>query len=273
MDFRAFALDAGHDGHGTSAVGCRDDHGFAKPFWTFVVWDRPRGRVCLDEKIVFSHFFMKFFLDTANLDDIKKYIQWGVVDGVTTNPTLVAKEGVSLKKRTIEICEAVQGPTSAEVISTDFESILKEARELAAWHQHVVVKIPMIEQGLKAVSVLSKEGMKINVTLVFSPAQALLAAKAGATYVSPFVGRIDDIGMDGMETIAEIRQIFDNYDLKTQILFASVRHPRHVVEAAKLGCDVATMPVEVLEKLIHHPLTDVGLKKFLEDWEKVSDKQ
>lgn len=216
---------------------------------------------------------MKLFLDTANIVDIKKYVEWGVVNGVTTNPTLIAKEGVSLKKRTLEICKVVKGDVSAEVISTKYEGILKEAREIAKWHKNVVVKIPMIPEGLRAISTLSKEGIRINVTLIFSSAQALLAAKAGAYIVSPFVGRLDDIGQEGVELIAEIRQIFDNYAIGTQILFASVRHPRHVIDAARIGADIATMPVDVMEKLIHHPLTDSGLKKFLEDWEKVKNKQ
>lgn len=216
---------------------------------------------------------MQLFLDTANLADIKKYAELGIVNGVTTNPTLVAKEGVSLKERTIEICKVVKGDISAEVISTDYQGILKEARAIAKWHKQVVVKIPMIPEGLKAINTLSKEGIRINTTLIFSAAQALLAAKAGAYIVSPFVGRLDDIGQEGIEVIAEIRQIFDNYGIKTKILFASVRHPRHVVDAAKIGADIATMPAEVMEKLLHHPLTDIGLKKFLDDWKAVAGKQ
>jgi transaldolase len=215
---------------------------------------------------------MKFFLDTANLDDIKKYYEWGVVDGVTTNPSLIAKEGVSLKKRTIDICNIVDGPVSAEVVATSVSGMLKEAHEYITWHENVVIKIPLIPDGLKAVKVLSGEGIKTNVTLCFSASQALLAAKAGATYVSPFVGRLDDISQDGMELISEIRQIFDNYNINTEILFASTRHPRHVVDAAKLGADVCTMPPAVLEKLVKHPLTDIGLEKFLEDWKGLKKK-
>lgn len=216
---------------------------------------------------------MKIFLDTANLEDIKKYTEMGIVDGVTTNPSLIAKEGANLKDTTIQICEMVQGDTSAEVVSTDYEGICKEARDIAKWHKHVVVKIPFIPEGVKAIKTLSAEGIRINCTLIFSANQALLAAKAGAYIVSPFAGRIDDMGQDSMETMAEIRRIFDNYNIDTQILFASTRHPRHVVDAATLGCDICTMPAAVLEKMFHHPLTDVGLQKFLEDWEKVKDKQ
>jgi transaldolase len=216
---------------------------------------------------------MKIFLDTANFEDIKKFVEWGVVDGVTTNPSLIAKEGANLKETTIKICKLVQGDVSAEVISTDYEGILKEGRAIAKWNKHVVVKIPMTVDGLKAVRTLGKEKIRVNVTLIFSASQALLAAKAGAYIVSPFVGRLDDIGQDGVELIQEIRQIFDNYAIPTQILFASVRHPRHVIDAAKIGADIATMPADVLEKLIKHPLTDIGLEKFLADWEKVKGKQ
>ena len=216
---------------------------------------------------------MKLFLDTANLKDIQKYVEWGVVDGVTTNPSLIAKEGANLKDYTIKICKMVDGDISAEVISTDYQGILKEARAIAKWHRNVVVKIPMIPEGLKAIKTLSGEGIRINCTLIFSASQALLAAKAGAYIVSPFVGRLDDISQDGIEVIAEIRQIFDNYQIGAQILFASVRHPRHVIDAAKIGADICTMPAEVMEKLIHHPLTDIGLEKFLNDWKKVKGKQ
>lgn len=216
---------------------------------------------------------MKLFLDTANLDDIKKYSSWGVVDGVTTNPSLIAKEGANLKDYTVKICDIVQGDTSAEVISTEYEGIVKEARDISKWHKHVVVKIPMIPEGLKAVKTLSEEGVRINVTLIFSAAQALLAAKAGAYIVSPFVGRLDDIGHDGMEIASEIRDIFDNYNIQTQLLVASIRHPRHVVDAARLGADIATIPAAIFEKLVHHPLTDKGLEKFLADWETVKEKQ
>jgi len=215
---------------------------------------------------------MKFFIDSANLSEIKEAKAQGLIDGVTTNPSLVAKEGREFKKLIHEICEVVDGPVSAEVVSTEEEGMIKEARELVKIHKHVVVKIPMIPEGLKAVRRLSQEGVKINVTLIFSSTQALLAAKAGATYVSPFVGRLDDIGEIGMNLIEQIVTIFHNYDFKTQVLVASVRNPVHVVEAALMGADVATMPFAVLQQLTKHPLTDVGLKKFLADWEKMQQK-
>ena len=216
---------------------------------------------------------MQFFLDTANIEDIKKYAAWGVVDGITTNPSLIAKEGVSLEKRIKEILEVVNGPISTEVIATDYEGMMEEAKKYATWHKNIYVKVPMTENGLRACKSLSAEGINVNVTLIFSAGQALLAAKAGATVVSPFIGRLDDICQDGMELIAEIAQIFDNYELKTKILVASIRHPRHVIDAARLGAEIATVPPEVFDKLIKHPLTDSGLKKFLEDWEKVKDLQ
>ncbi|MGE3278889.1 MAG: fructose-6-phosphate aldolase [Candidatus Altimarinota bacterium] len=216
---------------------------------------------------------MKLFLDTANLDDIKKYAELGIVDGVTTNPSLIAKVGANLKEYTIKICKMVKGDVSAEVVSTDAEGMIKEGRAIAKWHKNVVVKVPMTMEGIKAIKVLSSEGIRINCTLIFSANQALLAAKAGAYIVSPFAGRIDDIGQDSLDTMAEIRQIFDNFGIETQILFASTRHPRHVIEAAKLGCDICTMPADVMEKMFKHPLTDIGLEKFLQDWEKVRKKQ
>ncbi len=215
---------------------------------------------------------MKFFIDSANLSEIKEAKAQGLIDGVTTNPSLVAKEGREFKKLIHEICEVVNGPVSAEVVSTEEEGMIKEARELVKIHKHVVVKIPMIPEGLKAVRRLSQEGVKINVTLIFSSTQALLAAKAGATYVSPFVGRLDDISEIGMNLIEQIVTIFNNYDFKTQVLVASVRNPVHVVEAALIGADVATMPFAVLQQLAKHPLTDIGLKKFLADWEKIQQK-
>jgi transaldolase len=215
---------------------------------------------------------MKFFIDSANLSEIKEAKAQGLIDGVTTNPSLVAKEGREFKKLIHEICEVVDGPVSAEVVSTEEEGMIKEARELVKIHKHVVVKIPMIPDGLKAVRRLSQEGVKINVTLIFSPTQALLAAKAGATYVSPFVGRLDDISEIGMNLIEQIVTIFHNYDFKTQVLVASVRNPVHVVEAALIGADVATMPFAVIQQLSKHPLTDIGLKKFLADWEKMQQK-
>jgi transaldolase len=216
---------------------------------------------------------MKFFIDTANLDEIREAKELGMIDGVTTNPTLVAKEGcknrADFKKLIYEICEVVQGPVSAEVVGTDVDDMVKEARELAEIHQHVVVKIPMISDGLKATRQLAEAGIKINVTLVFSPLQALLAAKAGATYVSPFVGRLDDISQTGMELVAQILEIYQNYIFETEVLVASIRNPLHVLEAAQMGADVATIPFKVISQLARHPLTDIGMKQFLDDWKKV----
>lgn len=210
---------------------------------------------------------MRIFLDTANIDEIRQGVEWGVVDGVTTNPTLIAKEGVDFEKRIKEICELVQGPVSAEVISSKWEEMVEEARRLSAIDEYVVVKIPMTPDGIRAVKVLSAEGIKTNVTLVFSANQALLAAKAGATYVSPFIGRIDDNGNDGLRLLEEIIQVYSNYGFETEIIAASIRHPMHVVEAAMIGVDIATVPFEVLKKMFLHPLTDVGIKRFLQDWE------
>ncbi|MGH7274538.1 MAG: fructose-6-phosphate aldolase [Nitrospiria bacterium] len=215
---------------------------------------------------------MKLFIDSANLSEIKESKAQGLIDGVTTNPSLVAKEGREFKKLIYEICEVVDGPVSAEVVAVEEEAMIKEARELVKIHKHVVVKIPMLPEGLKAVRRLSQEGVKINVTLIFSPTQALLAAKAGATYVSPFVGRLDDVSEVGMDLVQQIVTIFDNYDFKTQVLVASIRNPIHVVDAALMGADVATMPFAVLQQLTKHPLTDVGLKKFLADWEMMQQK-
>jgi len=216
---------------------------------------------------------MKFFIDTANLGEIREAKELGLIDGVTTNPSLVAKEGCKnredFKKLVYEICEVVQGPVSAEVVSTDVDGMVKEARELAEIHEHVVVKIPMITDGLKATRQLAEAGIKINVTLVFSPLQALLAAKAGATYVSPFVGRLDDISQTGMELVAQILEIYQNYIFETEVLVASIRNPLHVLEAAQMGADVATIPFKVISQLAKHPLTDVGMKQFLDDWKKV----
>ena len=216
---------------------------------------------------------MKIFLDTANLEDIKKYAAWGIVDGVTTNPTLIAKEGVSLEKRIKEITKVINGPISCEVVSNDLGEMIKQGRTYAKWHKNIYVKVPNTPEGLQAVQIFKKDRIKTNVTLTFSASQALLAAKAGADLVSPFIGRLDDISQDGMALIADIVQIFRNYNYQTKVLVASVRHPRHVVDAAKLGADICTMPVDVLEKLIHHPLTDIGIKKFLDDWEKVKNIQ
>jgi transaldolase len=215
---------------------------------------------------------MKFFIDTANIKEIKEAAALGILDGVTTNPSLVAKEGKDFRKLLDEILAIVDGPVSAEVISTEYVGILKEAHELAKIHKNIVIKVPLIKEGLKAVRTLSSENIKTNVTLCFSPSQALLAAKAGATYISPFVGRLDDISHDGMELISQIVQIYKNYDYKTQVLVASIRHPLHLVDAALMGADVCTMPFSVIDRLFNHPLTDVGLEKFLNDWKKLQNK-
>ena len=212
---------------------------------------------------------MKFFIDTANINEIKEAAALGILDGVTTNPSLVAKKGKDFRKLLDEILKIVDGPISAEVISTDYEGILKEGRDLAKIHKNIVVKVPLIKEGLKAVKTLTGEGIKVNVTLCFSPTQAILAAKAGATYVSPFVGRLDDISTSGMDLISQIVQIFRNYNYKTEVLVASVRHPLHVVEAALMGADVCTIPFSVIDKMFNHPLTDLGLDKFLSDWKKL----
>ncbi len=215
---------------------------------------------------------MKFFIDTANINEIKEAAALGILDGVTTNPSLVSKEGKDFRKLLDEILALVDGPVSAEVISTDYNGIMKEAVEYSKIHKNIVVKVPLIKEGLKAVKSLSDEGIKTNVTLCFSPSQALLAAKAGATYISPFVGRLDDISTSGMDLISQIVQIYKNYDYKTQVLVASIRHPLHLVEAALIGADVCTMPFDVINKLFNHPLTDLGLEKFLKDWNKLNPK-
>ena len=212
---------------------------------------------------------MEFFIDTALIEEIKDAAAMGLVDGVTTNPSLMAKTGKPWKDVVKSICEVVDGPVSVEVVGTTTDKMLEEARSIAKMGSQIVVKIPLIPDGLKAVKQLTSEGIKTNVTLCFSPNQALLAAKAGATYISPFVGRLDDIGHDGMELIRQIRIIYDNYDFNTKILVASIRHPMHVVESALIGADVATIPYNVILKLSKHSLTDVGLDKFLKDWEKV----
>ena len=215
---------------------------------------------------------MKFFIDTANLDQIKEAQDLGVLDGVTTNPSLMAKEGITGPENILNhykaICEIVEGDVSAEVISTDFDGMVKEGEALAALHPQIVVKLPMIKDGIKACKYFSDKGIRTNVTLVFSPGQALLAAKAGATYVSPFIGRLDDISTDGLNLIAEIRVIYDNYGFGTEILAASVRHTMHVIDCAKIGADVMTGPLSSIEGLLRHPLTDSGLAKFLEDYKK-----
>ena len=211
---------------------------------------------------------MKFFLDTANLQEIREAASLGLLDGVTTNPSLVAKEGADFEKRVVEICEIVQGPVSAEVTVTDTEGMCRQGRELAKLHPWVVVKVPTTREGLKAAKCLVGDSIKVNVTLCFSPAQALLVAKTGATYVSPFLGRLDDIAHVGMDLIRDIVTIYRNYSFKTQVLAASLRHPLHVVDAAKAGADVGTMPFKVFEQLFKHPLTDKGQEQFLKDWEK-----
>ena len=211
---------------------------------------------------------MKFFLDTANIEEIRQGVALGLVDGVTTNPSLVAKEGKSLEDVANEICDLVDGPVSLEVVSTESNDIIEEARRLAKVHKNAVVKIPMIEEGLKALKVVSQEGIRVNVTLIFSAAQALLAAKNGAIIVSPFVGRLDDISNDGMDLISDILTIYDNYDFETEVLVASIRSPMHVLHSALMGAHIATMPYKIMEQLIKHPLSDIGLKKFLADWEK-----
>jgi len=211
---------------------------------------------------------MKFFVDTANIAEIREAASLGILDGVTTNPSLVAKEGKPFKQTIIEICEIANGPVSTEVIATDAAGMCKEAQEYAGWHKHVVVKVPTTREGLKAAKCLTEQGIKTNVTLCFSASQAILVAKAGATYVSPFVGRLDDISHNGVDLVRQIVQIYKNYDYKTQVLAASLRHPMHVVEAAMAGAHVATMPFKILDMMFKHPLTDRGLETFLKDWEK-----
>jgi len=212
---------------------------------------------------------LKIFLDTANIEQIKEANSWGILDGVTTNPTLMAKEGMEFEEIVKEVCEIVDGPISAEAISTKCDDIVSEARALSKIHKNVVVKIPMTIDGLKAVKKLSAEGVRTNMTLVFSPNQALLAAKAGATYISPFIGRLDDIGHEGMELVEQILTVLRNYDFSSQVIVASIRHPVHVVQAALLGADIATVPFEVLKKMTRHSLTDVGIERFLRDYEKI----
>ena len=212
---------------------------------------------------------VKIFLDTANIDEIREAASWGVLDGVTTNPSLVAKTGRKWSEVIQDIIALVDGPISLEVTTTQADEMIKQGRQLAKLHKNVVVKIQMTTEGLKAIRVLSAEGVRINTTLVFSANQAILAAKAGAKYVSPFIGRLDDMGQDGMEVIREIVPIFRNYKFECEVLVASVRHPLHVIEAAKLGADIVTLPFEVLKKMTQHALTDVGLKRFLDDWQKV----
>ncbi len=215
---------------------------------------------------------MKLFIDTANVAEIREANDWGVICGVTTNPSLIAKEGRDFVEVVKEITTIVDGPISAEVISLEHEGMVKEARELAKIHKNIIIKIPMTEEGLKAVKILHAEGIRTNVTLIFSAAQALLAARAGATFVSPFMGRVDDVGNQGLDLIDDIVTIFQNFGIETEIIAASIRHPMHVVEAAKLGCDIATVPYKVLKQMFNHPLTDIGIQKFLKDWETVPKK-
>lgn len=211
---------------------------------------------------------MKFFIDTANVEEIKKANKLGMVDGVTTNPSLVSKEGREFNGLIKEICDVVDGPVSAEVVSVDADGMVREAKDLAKLADNIVVKIPMIEEGLKAVKILAQEGINTNVTLCFSSIQALMAAKAGAAYISPFVGRLDDIGHRGMDLVDEILTIYDNYGFETEVIVASIRNPIHVLDAALMGADIATIPYKVIQQLAKHPLTDIGLEKFLADWKK-----
>jgi transaldolase len=212
---------------------------------------------------------MMIFIDTANIKEIREALSWGVIDGVTTNPTLIAKENRPSKELLEEICSLVPGPVSAEAISLDSEGMINEARQLKKIAKNIVIKIPLVKEGLKAVRVLSQEDIKINVTLCFSPSQAILAAKAGANYISPFIGRLDDISQTGMDLIRQIKQIYSNYNFKTKIIVASIRNPVHVVDAAMIGADIATVPFAVIEQLVKHPLTDIGVQRFLEDYKKI----
>ena len=210
---------------------------------------------------------MKLFIDTANVEEIREVASWGVLSGVTTNPSLIAKEGRDFQEVVQEICTIVDGPISAEVISTDAPGMVKEAEELAAWHENVVIKVPMTDEGLKATAILSERGIKTNLTLIFSPHQALLCARAGATYVSPFVGRLEDIGHEGIELVADIAEIFDLHGIDTEIIAASIRSPNHVLAAARAGAHIATIPYRVFQQMLKHPLTDAGIAQFLRDWE------
>lgn len=215
---------------------------------------------------------MKFFIDTANIDEIREAASLGVLDGVTTNPTLISREKGKPEEILKQICEIVDGPISAEVVSLDWQGMVREGKELAKLHKNIVVKIPVCKDGLKAVKALSSENIHTNVTLVFTAMQALLAARAGASFISPFVGRLDDISADGMESVSQIVQIFGNYDIRTEIIVASIRNPLHVLDAAMLGADIATIPFKVIEQLVKHPLTDKGIDQFLKDWEKVKSR-
>ncbi|NIM04962.1 MAG: fructose-6-phosphate aldolase [Armatimonadetes bacterium] len=212
---------------------------------------------------------MKIFVDTANVDDIREAASWGIVDGVTTNPSLVAKEKRNFREVVLEICDIVDGPISAEIVSVKADEMVEDAKKVASWHPNIVIKVPFIPEGVKAIPRLAAEGIKTNVTLCFSANQALLAAKAGGTFCSIFLGRLDDAGHDGMEVVREAVQIYRNYGYATKVLAASIRHPLHVVEAAKAGADIATIPFKVLQQMFQHPLTEIGLKRFLDDWAKV----
>lgn len=216
---------------------------------------------------------MKIFLDTANLDELRTGAKWGIVDGVTTNPSLIAKEGKPIKEQVAAICDIIDGPISAEVVSVEAPAMIAEGRELAKIHKNIIVKVPLIKDGIEACAALSKEGIRVNVTLCFSPAQALLAAKAGAYFISPFVGRLDDIATEGMDLVRQIIAIYENYDYETQVLAASLRGPMHVVDAALAGAHIGTMPFKVLESLFNHPLTDKGLEQFLKDYNKAFAKK
>jgi transaldolase len=215
---------------------------------------------------------MKFFVDTANIDEIKQAKEMGMADGVTTNPTLVSKENRSFRPLIEEICQLIAGPVSVEVISQKVDEMVREAEDLAKISKNIVIKIPMTIEGLKATKLLSQKDIRVNMTLVFSPLQALLAAKAGAHYASPFIGRLDDIAHEGMQLVEDILNIYDNYDFSTEVIVASIRHPIHVLQAALLGADIATIPFKVIKQLAKHPLTDIGLKRFLDDWQKMGDK-
>lgn len=212
---------------------------------------------------------VKLFIDTANVDHIKEVASWGVLSGVTTNPSLIAKEGRDFREVIEEICDIVDGPISAEAVSPDAEGMMKEARKFSAWHTNVTIKLPMTDEGLKATAMCAQEGIKTNVTLIFSPSQALLAAKAGATFVSPFVGRLDDISHTGMELVQTIVGMYENYGIGTEVIVASVRNPPHVIEAALMGAHISTIPYKVFKQMLNHPLTDIGIQKFLDDWENV----
>ena len=216
---------------------------------------------------------MKIFLDTANLDELRAGAKWGIVDGVTTNPTLIAKEGKPIREQVAAICDIIDGPISAEVVSVEASAMIAEGRELAKIHKNIIVKVPLIRDGIEACAALSKEGIRVNVTLCFSPAQALLAAKAGAYFISPFVGRLDDVSTEGMDLVRQIIAIYENYDYETQVLAASLRGPMHVVDAALAGAHIGTMPFKVLESLFNHPLTDKGLEQFLKDYNKAFAKK